>query len=194
MRGGAKLFKYNFNNNWGKPLGLKGDDQRKNAYLAWEVLRFINPKKVGGVDFANVSLPGRFERRVWLGREAIFDMAHTVDSAVSLRETLDREFPGRKFLFIMSFLKDKNAAGIIEALKKEVDLVWLYPLQHERAIGREELEKLRKVVERVEELPDGFVPVVCGSGYLVSALGARKAWLTGLDSPPGDGSQPFLNV
>ncbi|EKD64074.1 MAG: Folylpolyglutamate synthase [uncultured bacterium] len=156
LRGGAKLFRYGKDGNLG---------------LAKDVLEFVCPSCE--IDWAkvDVALPGRFEKRVWLGREAIFDMAHTVESAKYLRRRLEEEFFGKKFLFVMSFLKDKNALGIIEALKKEEDLVWLYPLQHERAIGREELEKLGKVVDKIEKLPEGFVPVVCGSGYLVMELG-----------------------
>ena len=156
MRGGAKLFRYGKNGNLG---------------LAKEVLEFVCPSSQVDWSRVDATLPGRFERRVWLGREAIFDMAHTVESAKYLRRRLEEEFFGKKFLFIMSFFKDKNALGIIEALKREGDLVWLYPLQHERAIAREELEKLGKVIEKIEKLPDGFVPVVCGSGYLVREMG-----------------------
>ena len=50
------------------------------------------------------------------GRTAVFDIAHTIDSAKYLREKLRARFPDKKFVFLISMMKDKHVDGFLDKL------------------------------------------------------------------------------
>lgn len=72
--------------------------------------------------FKNVTWPGRFEI---IRRDnkavVILDVAHTVKGAISLRLTLDEQFPRLKRLFVMGFLQDKKIREMIQPLARPGD-------------------------------------------------------------------------
>jgi len=107
-------------------------------------------------------LPGRFEKREIFGRECVLDMAHTVGSARFLRTQLDREYPGKKFLFVMSFLEGKNSRAVIDALVRDGDRVMLVEMDDPRAMKFDEAEPMPT------SWPEDFVPVICGSARLLT--------------------------
>jgi len=145
MRGDAKLFR-----------------DGTNEELATQVLQYfgykfpMNPKP----------LPGRFERR----DGCVFDMAHTKFSARLLREQLEREFPERKFFFVMSFLEGKDARSVIDELIRREDKLLLTPMNDPRAMSTEELAEFGDVGEIPKQWPEGYVSVVCGSGRLLKQV------------------------
>lgn len=145
LRGDAKLFR-----------------DFRNEELAQQVLDFLVPgQKVGKVE-----LPGRFEKRDGM----VLDIAHTVSSARFLRKKLEQEFVSEKFVFLMSFLKGKNAQGIIDALVKEGDKLLLMPLDDERGMSRDELAEYGEVVEFLEDLPTNHRLIVTGSSRLLQQV------------------------
>ncbi|HAU39844.1 MAG: bifunctional folylpolyglutamate synthase/dihydrofolate synthase, dihydrofolate synthase / folylpolyglutamate synthase [Candidatus Peregrinibacteria bacterium GW2011_GWF2_43_17] len=150
VRGGAKLFRF--------------DEAGSNEEVARRVLGYLGIV-VGEV---RADLPARFEIKEVFGQECVFDMAHTVESAKLLRERLDAKYPGEKFFFLMGFLRDKNARGIIGALKRDGDRVLVVPLKHERAASMDQIVSLGEEIS--EEIPGawpaGFRPVLCGC-YLI---------------------------
>ena len=72
--------------------------------------RALAPRELGALE--SLELPARLER---LG-DAILDDAHTPDSARALRETLERLWPGTRFVFVLSVSRDKDVAGIVSEL------------------------------------------------------------------------------
>jgi len=145
LRGGAKLFR-----------------DGSNEELASQVLEYLGytmPK-------SPLPLPGRFEVR----DGCVFDMAHTQSSAMLLRKRLEREFPGSKFFFVMSFLKGKNPRVIIEELVHEHDELILVTMDDPRAMSSEELSEFGTVGVIPTSWPDGYVPVMCGSARLLKEV------------------------
>ncbi len=145
LRGDAKLFR-----------------DGSNEELATQVLEHLGY----GSPRSPEPLPGRFEQR----DGCVFDMAHTRSSAQLLRERLEREFPGEKFFFVMSFLRGKDAQGVIDELVRGSDKLQLVVMDDERAMTADELAEFGEVGEIPGAWPDGYVPVVCGSGRLLSVF------------------------
>lgn len=59
---------------------------------------------------------GRFQR-IEGPVPVILDVAHNPHAAANLAQRLQHEFPGRSFKFVFAMLKDKDAEGVIEALR-----------------------------------------------------------------------------
>lgn len=160
VRGNAKLFRF--------------DEAGSNEEVARKVFEYLLPgKEIGAL---RADLPARFEIKEVFGKECVFDMAHTVESAKLLRERLDTRYPDEKFFFLMGFLRDKNASGILEALKRKGDRVLIIPLRHERATSRDKVISLGEDMsdEIPKSWPSGFRPVLCGC-YLIQRFVKARA-------------------
>jgi len=73
--------------------------------------------------YHHLAITGRFEvEKFEVGgasgeeRTVVFDIAHTAGSGRYLRAKLDQEFPGRKFVFLISMMKDKDVDGFLDEL------------------------------------------------------------------------------
>ena len=107
---------------------LRGGLQLHNAstaLAALDVLKEKLPVSMTAVrrGLVEVSLPGRFQvvpgKPVW-----ILDVAHNPHAARVLAQNLaDMKFKGKTYA-VFAMLKDKDMAGVAEALKDQVD-VWL---------------------------------------------------------------------
>ena len=69
----------------------------------------------------SAALPGRFEDFVHLGRDVIIDVAHNPHGAAFLAKRLAATRSRGRTLAIAGFLKDKDAPGIVAALRDEID-------------------------------------------------------------------------
>lgn len=92
-------------------IRLAGPHQRRNAALAFSVLRYL--ADLGGFNFA-AAIDG-LRRTVWQGRFDLYpefglvlDGAHNPEGIGALAETLHEVFPGRKFRFIFGAFSDKD--------------------------------------------------------------------------------------
>ena len=92
-------------------LRLAGPHQRRNAALAFSVLRYL--ADLGRFDFA-ATIDG-LRHTVWQGRFDLYpefglvlDGAHNPEGIGVLTETLGEVFPGRKFRFIFGAFSDKD--------------------------------------------------------------------------------------
>ncbi len=107
---------------------LRGAFQLHNASAALAVLDALKDKLPVNMEAARrglveVVLPGRFQ--VVPGRPLLaLDVAHNPHAARSLARNLADMPPCRKTLAVFSMLKDKDIAGVVRALKDQVD-VWL---------------------------------------------------------------------
>lgn len=103
------------------PLGLLGVHQVRNAVVAltvFQVLRELGvPVEEAAVlrGFAHVRWPGRFEV---LAKEPLIlaDAAHNRQGASVLQENLRGYFPGRRVVFLMGVLKDKEYRAMVSAV------------------------------------------------------------------------------
>ena len=103
------------------PISLKlaGPHQRRNAALAFSVLRHL--ADLGGFDFAAV-IDG-LRRTAWQGRFDLYpefglvlDGAHNPEGIGVLAQTLHEVFPGKKFRFIFGAFSDKDTLDSLRLL------------------------------------------------------------------------------
>lgn len=192
-------FKF-INNNavWIQATGsLIGSHQVKNSAVAIMTALLIgeHDKRVnwstikGGL--ATTRWPGRFEI-ISYSPVIVIDGAHNPAGAAVLRENLDNIFTGRRIVFLLGILKDKDVTGIIKALIKPCDKVIVTTPLSERAgdpneIAREIEAEEVKVAASIEMgikqakllAKDESVICVAGSLYLI---GAVRALLSGQKS------------
>jgi dihydrofolate synthase / folylpolyglutamate synthase len=118
-------------------LALTGEHQIENAMTAWAVLDQLMPdfdQEQVLETWSYLTLPGRFETRIKDGRELILDGAHTPESAIALRKTLDDVYGGEPITFMISFLNDKNVEGVIRNLVRWGDAVVFTQVDHPRSL------------------------------------------------------------
>lgn len=114
-----------------------------NCALAIEAARRLGA--LDGLDAPQVDaalgrtgLPGRCER--WRiggspSAEVILDVAHNPSGAAFLRRTLERVYPGRRYVVVSAMLDDKDAAGVAAALGPLVRFWVCLPTTGRRALS-----------------------------------------------------------
>ena len=107
---------------------LRGAFQLRNASTVLAVLDALKeelPVEMAAVrrGLSEVTLPGRFQ--VVPGRPVlILDVAHNPHAAGALAQNLANMPPSHKTFALFAMLKDKDRAGVVRALKDQVD-TWL---------------------------------------------------------------------
>lgn len=94
-------------------LSLSGEYQFLNGALALEVIEILREK---GYDLPEQAVREGLKSTVWKGRftviarepDVIIDGAHNRDAALRLRETIEHYLKGRRLIFIMGVLADKE--------------------------------------------------------------------------------------
>ena len=175
-------------------LSLLGAHQLKNAALAVETVELLRAR---GWEISDTALhdglaaarwPGRFELLLRHGPLFIADGGHNPDCAAALAAALRDLFPGKKFVFIVGVMADKDYPAMLAAVQPlAVRFVAVRP-DNPRALPAEELAAFLRAqgaeaetaaspeagVERAMELagPDG---AVCsfGSLYMTGAVRAQ---------------------
>ena len=163
-------------------INLLGEYQKINAVVAIQAAKLLNiDKKIIRAGLKKVEWAGRFE----ILNGVIIDGAHNPHGAAALRESLDKNFPDGKRIWIFGALADKNFNEMIEILFRADDFVIVTPPHSERAatvqilckslsehgIKNVGVEKLSDAVKMLKETA-GKVKIIAGSLYLIGA--ARK--------------------
>lgn len=171
-------------------IGLLGEHQVRNAIIAIECARqvshkgFVIPETAIRRGLSGAKWPGRLEV---LSKKPVFiiDGAHNREGANALSNFLKAYFPGKKILFILGVLKDKEYVSFIEAcVPLAYGFVAVEP-DSERALPASELaENIKpycnnvsisgKIEEAVktslEILPDDGVICAFGSLYYIGEI------------------------
>lgn len=138
---GARVDRASERGAWTGELGLAGAHQRRNARVAVSLLEHLRADGFDRLDdaaiergLASCRWPGRLEWIDVVGRRVLLDAAHNVEGARALGEYLDAELPGetRPDLLFGAY-RDKDAAGMLQALRPRVARVWLAPLDSQRS-------------------------------------------------------------
>lgn len=125
-------------------ISLVGDHQIKNAAVAVNTCQLLNNKGYSITEdsirkgLANARWPGRLEV---LGRNPVFiiDGAHNIEGSQALYHNLNRYFPGKKIIFVVGVLKDKDYKSMIETvLPISQHFITVTP-KSDRALSAEEL-------------------------------------------------------
>ncbi len=123
---------------------LRGAYQLDNAsacLAALEALRERLPVAPGDIrrGLLEVAVPGRFQ--VLAGRPlVILDVAHNPHAARALAENLKQMACRGKTLAVFAMLSDKDIAGVIAALRGEIDLWLVAGIDHVRGASAPELQ------------------------------------------------------
>lgn len=166
------------------PLSLKGEYQKLNAAIA------IKAAELLGIDdeticaaLKRVEWAGRFEVIKNSSGVYVIDGAHNPHGALALRESLDKNFPHGKRVWVFGALRDKNFDEMIKILFRAEDYVMVTPPDSERAASTEILcatlnkyhipyAAIEDNIAAVERLKNsvGDVKIIAGSLYLIGRV------------------------
>ena len=138
-------------------LRLAGPHQRRNAALAFSVLRYLADRD--GFDFT-LAMDG-LQRTRWQGRFDLFpqfglvlDGAHNPEGISVLAETLREVFPGQQFRFIFGAFSDKETTASLRLLS---------PLALEFVFVRPDSARPSKTAAELESELSGIAPDIPAS-------------------------------
>ncbi len=164
-------------------LPLAGAYQVKNAAVAVTALELLRQKGWAADGdsirrgLARVRWPGRFEV---LRRSPVFllDGAHNVHGMAAAAESLRTLFPGRRAVFLLGLLADKDVSGMLDLLRPLAERVFTLRPDSPRAMEAEALAALlaeRGVSARAcGTVEEGISDAVqaAGQGGIVCSLGS----------------------
>ena len=149
---------YRFNyDGYGFDLKLHSEVQRFNAVVSFEVLKEIKENfdisledAIKGIN--KTTIPGRYEV---VNRDpiVIVDGSHNPQAVETLKETLLKDFPMEKFVFVVGFYKDKDYRKLIEINKDIAYGIICCDSGNERSLISSELyDVAREYVSRVYDM------------------------------------------
>lgn len=167
----------------GLRLPLVGTYQPKNAAVAVTVLEELRcagwaiPDEAIVRGLACVRWPGRFEV---LRREPtiLLDGAHNAHGLRATTEALRTLFPGRKFIFLLGIMADKDVEQMLDLLTPLAEQVVTVRPDSPRALDAQVLRELLAArgipAQAAAAVPDGVETAVClaGKSGVVCALGS----------------------
>lgn len=173
-------------------IHLAGIHQISNAVTAVEVM--LQLRKIG-VDISDKAIYKGLEDTIWqarlevLGKQPLFviDGAHNEDAARKLVSSIETYFSGKRMIYIMGVLKDKEYEKILSMTAKYAEhILTITPPENPRALGAYELalaareyhnqvtnlSSLEEAVEVSHLLADKDTVILCFGS--LSYLGAIK--------------------
>ncbi|GIW47173.1 MAG: bifunctional folylpolyglutamate synthase/dihydrofolate synthase [Deltaproteobacteria bacterium] len=174
----------------GLSLNLQGLFQLENASVAISALECLS--RFHGIKIEENNLrtalsTTRWEGRMEILRESpplILDGAHNKAGAAALRDSLKHMFPGKRFVFLIGMLSDKDHSGYIEELVEITDIVAVTNIPSKRGTDAKTLaSKFKNLTNRVEVIEDteealcrvaNLEAPVCITGSLYLVAEAKK--------------------
>jgi dihydrofolate synthase/folylpolyglutamate synthase len=162
------------------PLALRGPHQQGNAGLAAAALRLLAgagvpvPEEAIARGLAAARWPGRLEEVAGV----LLDGAHNPDGAAALAAALPALHPGRPVELVLGVLADKDAAGIVDALRPAVRRMHVVAPASPRALGAEALRDLARARGAEADAHAGLADALAcarraaGAGGLVCVAGS----------------------
>lgn len=155
-------------------LSLKGTCQQENLSLALAAVRLLFPKIPQSViqdGIKYVKHPCRFQV---CDNNLIIDASHNPNGAMALRESLDFYYPDKKRCFVFGCLKNKDYKKMMEILFEKRDEIYFYHFNNKNSCTVNELQEVcefpSKQFTSLEELPDDYLKIVCGSFYMLNEI------------------------
>lgn len=165
-------------------ISLAGHCQIDNAVLALETVLIL--RKLG-YEITDKAIYEGFKNTVWLGRFSvvsekplfIVDGAHNEDAAKKLVHSIETYLAGRRIIYIMGVLKDKEYEKVIELTSEYAEqIITLTPPENPRALSALELARevskvhpLVTVAESVEDAVD-IAGMMAGKDDVILAFGS----------------------
>ena len=125
---------------------LKGDFQLENAACVLTAVQSLQVKLPVNIEaiaqgLRSVTLRGRFQT-VARQPEVILDVAHNPHAAKSLATNLQNTDSAGKTIAVFAMLGDKDIAGVVQALSKQMDVWYLAEINHPRGCAVGQIAKL----------------------------------------------------
>ncbi len=165
-------------------ISLCGEYQFENAALSLEVLDALREK---GYVIPEEAVRRGFRSTVWQGRFTVLsrkplflmDGAHNRDAAARLRECMENYLPGKKLVFIIGVLKDKEYGELVrQTVPLASGVITVTPPDNPRALPAAELAlEVKKycshvrVAESIEDAVDMALSLA-GEEDVILALGS----------------------
>lgn len=143
-------------------IGLAGEYQFLNGALALEVLDELKRK---GYDISEEALKAGMKKTVWLGRFSVIardplfivDGAHNRDAARVFRDSVEQDLPGKRLIFIMGVLADKEYEEVVrKTVSPAAEVITVMTPDNPRALPAEDLaatvKKYNSHVQAAESL------------------------------------------
>jgi dihydrofolate synthase/folylpolyglutamate synthase len=180
---------------WDLSLNLRGSHQMVNATTALGALeilddlgyRISNDAMTEGLK--EVDWPGRLEM-ICSSPQVLLDGAHNPEGALSLRESLEKEFQYQHLILLVGIMKDKDVQSILHSLSPLADQIILTRPGTDRAASPSLLKKAlgqngkkAEVIEDIKEAIDrglsltGEGDLLCITGSLYTVGEARTYFL-----------------
>jgi dihydrofolate synthase / folylpolyglutamate synthase len=171
----------------GLELGMKGRFQHRNAATALAAVELLESK---GLRISSRDITEGLRRPQWPGRLQVIstkplivlDGGHNPAAVRLLAESVPREFRFDKLITVLGIMKDKDIAGVVQAIGPISDYILYSRPDYHRAASPEEIRKaatslgkrgeviypLRDAIARARELAGtGDMILICGSLFTV---------------------------
>ena len=162
-------------------ISLKGEYQKFNAAIAIKTAKLINSSFL--IPNSSFQWAGRFELFKLKDKQIVIDGAHNGAGAEALRESLDKQFPTGRRVFLFGVLRDKDIDVIINNLFTAQDYVIVTKPNSERAAEPEDIcQRLQKLSIKSAAIrdndkafdkfinSDGEIFIAAGSLYLIGYI------------------------
>lgn len=166
-------------------LPLAGSYQLRNAATAITTVEALQqrgwkiPEQALRQGLARVRWPGRLECLREKDPIFLLDGAHNVHGIKAVTQSLRELFPGRKMVFLLGILADKEVGAMLDLVAPLAErVVTVTPPESPRAMNAQDLEQLAAArgipVHAFASVPDGVraAAQAAGPGGLVCALGS----------------------
>ncbi|SHJ91235.1 dihydrofolate synthase / folylpolyglutamate synthase [Hathewaya proteolytica DSM 3090] len=129
-------------------ISMNGTFQLENAALSLEICKALKDE---GINISEQSIRYGLLDAKWPGRFSlisknptfIVDGAHNEDASVKLAQSIDKYFKGKKVIYIMGILKDKEVEKIVQNTVRYADIIiTVTPPNNLRALDGHELQKI----------------------------------------------------
>ncbi len=169
-------------------FGLHGFYQIQNSSLAVAALESFS--KLYEVNINEESLRKGLSSVRWEGRmeivrrdpPLILDGAHNPSAAEALRESIEKMFPGMKFVILIGMLSDKDHEGYMRAIYPIAECMIVTDVPSERGIAAKELANIAKPyvnkIKVIDDFKEAYKEIlslqkpvcVTGSLYLIGVI------------------------
>lgn len=183
-RRGLFLQSFDYKKRTGVEISLSGEYQFANGALALEVIDALRDR---GYEIPEEAVQRGLRSTVWIGRFSVIekepyfivDGAHNRDAAGKLAETIERYLQGKRLIYIMGVLADKEYDSVIEQTASyAAEIITVMTPDNPRALPAEELKRAVAVhnphVQAAESIRDAVESAyaLAGAEDVILAFGS----------------------
>lgn len=140
-------------------LGLKGEFQKENCSLALKVVKFLSSRDKFIISnnkikkaLQIIKFPGRFEVKNIKNKTVVFDGAHNTQKMKAFLASLQKQYPQKKFHFLIAFKKKKDYIKLLKQITKVATRITVTNIKNTKQdLGIIE-ENISRITKQLDEL------------------------------------------